>query len=159
MLSRVVMVGMVLTMLSLGGLFFLSSNSYQDSFQARMYYFLGDYEQSYALAKRAYEKDVYNKMAFTVLTQSDIALQYEAYINEGNSYLEIINALSTKDRVSESDRGRIKMMSEIMIDGFSALPSSKLTEKDLKQSAVTMREKFEALYRELFGKDYLESVQ
>jgi len=153
------MVGIVLTMLALGGLFFFSSSSYQNSFQARMYYFLGDYEQAYALAKRAYDEDVYNKMAFTVLTQSDIALQYEAYIYEGNSYLDIINTMSTKESISEADRSRIKIMSEIMIDGFLALPSSKLTEKGLKESAQTMREKFRALHRELFGKDALESVQ
>ena len=78
MLSRVVTVGIVLTMLALRG--FFSSSSYQNSFQARMYYFLEDFEQAYALAKRAYDEDAYNKMASTILTQSDITLQYEAYI-------------------------------------------------------------------------------
>lgn len=159
MLPRVIMVVIVMSMLGLGGLFFFISSSYQDSFQARMYYILGDYEQSLALAKRAYDKDLYNKMAFTVLTQSEIALKYERYITEGNGYLEQINALSAKESISEADRSRIKMMSEIMIDGYLALPSSPLTEESLKQNAKTMREKFEALHRELFGTKALESAK
>lgn len=159
MLSKVSIIGIFLTILGLGGFYFFSSSSYQDSFQARMYYFLGDYEEASALAKKAYDQDIYNKMAFTVLTQSKIALKYEDYIYEGNSYLEQIDALSSKDSINEADRSRIKMMSEIMIDGFDTLPSSPLTEESLKQSAKTIQGKFIALHRELFGKDTLESVK
>jgi hypothetical protein len=159
MLPRAIMVLLVLIMLALGGFYFFSSSSYQDSFQARMFYILGDYEQSYTLAKRAYEKDLYNKMAFTLLTQSEIALKYEKYISEGNQYLEQIDAMSTKETVEEADRSRIKLMCEIMIEGYKSLPSSPLTKESLKESARQVRQKFIDLYGELFGKNSLERVQ
>ncbi|NLC27237.1 MAG: hypothetical protein GX780_00490 [Campylobacteraceae bacterium] len=156
MLSRVLFIGAIVIALGSIGLFFLGSSSYQDSFQSRVYYFLGDYESAHDLSKRAYESDPYNKMAFTVYSQSIIALKYAAYINQGNDYLSQIDSISTKKEVDEADRSRIKMMSEIMIDSYRALSPSPLTDKKLQENARIMQEKFKSLHHELFGKITIE---
>ncbi|HIP31102.1 MAG TPA: hypothetical protein EYG83_09910, partial [Sulfurospirillum arcachonense] len=86
MLSKIKLI--IFTVMLLGGsvYFFSSNSSYQNSIQARIYYFLGNYGSAYDLAKKAYEQDSYNKMANTVMTQSKIAKEYEAYIQQGNEY-------------------------------------------------------------------------
>lgn len=150
MLSRVLAMVGALALLALGALFFALNSSYQDSLQGRVYYFLGDYAQAHALAKQAHEKDPYNKMAFTVLTQSAIALKYQAYIEQGNQYLVHISAIGAKESVSEADRSRIKLMCEIMMEAYGALVPTPLTDEELQENARIMFEKFQQLHQELF---------
>lgn len=150
MLSRVYVVFILVLFLG-GGFFFFSFNSsYKDSFQARVYYFLGNYEEAYTYAKSAYAQDEYNKMAFTVLTQSKIAKSYEKYILEGNKYLKKIDEISAKNIFADADKIRIKMMCEVMIDSYSSLVPTKLTDKQLRKNAQMVYEKFKKLYAELF---------
>ncbi|MBN2964683.1 hypothetical protein JWV37_07815 [Sulfurospirillum sp. T05] len=150
MLSRVVVMAGAILLLALSALFFALNSSYQDSIQGRVYYFLGDYAKANALSASAYAKDSYNKMAFTVLTQSTIALKYEAYITQGNQYLAQIDAISTKTEVSDADRSRIKLMCEIMIDGYTALSPTPLTDEGLQERAAVVYKKFKQLHKELF---------
>ncbi|MBE0496011.1 MAG: hypothetical protein IBX45_06345 [Campylobacterales bacterium] len=150
MLSRVIVTAGAILLLALSALFFALNSSYQDSLQGRVYYFLGDYAKAQVLSEQAYAKDPYNKMAFTVLTQSAIALKYEAYITQGNQYLVQIDGISTKSEVSDADRSRIKIMCEIMIDGYTALSPTPLTDETLQERATIMREKFKQLHKELF---------
>lgn len=134
-----------------GSVYFFSSNSsYQNSIQARIYYFLGNYGSAYDLAKKAYEQDSYNKMANTVMTQSKIAKEYEAYIQQGNEYFVRIDDISSKKVYTEADKVRVKMMCEIMIDSHDELAPSTLTDESLQKSSLKMQKKFIQLYEELF---------
>lgn len=150
MLSKIKLI--IFTVILLGGsvYFFSSNSSYQNSIQARIYYFLGNYESAYELAKEAYEQDNYNKMANTVMTQSKIAKEYEAYIKQGNNYLVRIDEISSKKDYTEADKVRVKMMCEIMIDSYGELLPSTLTDKSLLKSSKKMQKKFIQLHEELF---------
>lgn len=150
MYPKVFLIGLLTIFLGASALFFFTNSSYQDSIQARVFYFLEDYDLAHELSKKAYEKDVYNKMAFTVYTQSKIALKFVEYINQGNEYLKKIDAISEQEEVSEADRSRIKLMSEIMIESYFELSPSSLTDKKLVKKAKTMQERFVSLYKELF---------
>ncbi len=150
MLSKIKLIIFVLLILLGSFLYFSFNSSYQDSIEARIYYLLGNYKEAYKLAKKAYEKDSYNKMANTILTQSKIALSYEKYIEEGNEYLKKINEISSKKDFSSADKVRIKMMCEIMIESYNDLKSSVLTDDELKKNAHDMQKKFQQLYDELF---------
>ena len=130
--------------------FFNSNSSYQNSIQARVYYFLGNYESAYELSKKAYEQDSYNKMANTVMTQSKIAKEYEAYIKQGNEYFASIDEISSKKDYTEADKVRVKIMCEVMIDSYESLVPSTLTDKSLQLSSQKMQKKFIQLYEELF---------
>jgi len=150
MLSKIKLI--IFTVMLLGGsvYFFSSNSSYQDSIQSRIYYFLGNYESAYDLAKKAYEQDSYNKMANTVMTQSKIAKEYEAYIKEGNEYFIRIDEISSKKDYTGADKVRIKMMCEIMIDSYDELAPSTLTDESLQHSSLKMQKKFIQLHEELF---------
>ncbi|MBE0491377.1 MAG: hypothetical protein IBX44_03885 [Sulfurospirillum sp.] len=150
MLSKAYLIVLVFVIFA-GSFFYFSSNSsYKNSTQSRVYYFLGDYEKALYHAQIAYELDSYNKMAFTVLTQSKIAKKYENYIQEGNLYLQKIATISDKTILGDGDRFRIKMMCEVMIDSFDMLTPTALTDKNLLENAKKMQEKFKQLYKELF---------
>ncbi len=140
----------VMALLLGGGVYFFSSNpSYQDSIQARIYYFLGNYDSAYELSKKAYEQDSYNKMANTVMTQSKIAKEYEAYIEQGNDYFVRINEISSKKDYTQADKVRVKMMCEVMIESYKELVPSTLTDKSLQNSSQKMQKKFMQLHKEL----------
>ncbi len=150
MLSKVYLIIFVV-ILFVGSAFYFSSNSsYKNSFQARVYYFLGNYDNALAYAKVAYELDSYNKMAFTVLTQSKIAKSYENYIKEGNDYLKKIDEISEKKIYTEADKIRIKIMCEVMIESFGELSPTALTDKKLQENSLKVYTKFKQLHEELF---------
>jgi len=150
MLSKINLI--IFTVLLLGGsyFYFSSNSSYKDSFQARVYYMLGNYESAYNLAKKALVEDSYNKMANTIVTQSKIALTYEKYIAQGNKYLKTIDSISSKNEYSKKDKTRIKFMCEIMIKGYDELKPSTLTGENLLENSKKMQKKFKQLYEELF---------
>ena len=139
-------------MIVFGGsfLYFTSNSSYKNSVQARVYYMLGNYESAYKLAKESYEEDNYNKMAHTVMTQSEISIQYEKYINEGNKYLQKIDVISSKQDYTQEDKTRVKFMCEIMIESYDDLKPSTLTDKILQENSKKIQKKFKQLYAELF---------
>ena len=130
--------------------YFSFSQSYQKSFQSRVYYFLGNYQNAYELAKEAYALDPYNRMAFTMLTQSKIAFKYEDYIKEGTEYLKKIESISSKKEPLKNDMIRVKMMCEIMIERYEKLSPTVLTDKALCEEALSIYKKFKKLHEELF---------
>ncbi|EAU01240.1 MULTISPECIES: hypothetical protein [Campylobacter] len=132
-----------------GWLFFETNGSYQLSFKAKFYYEIGNFDEAFKLSQRALELDHYNKMASTLVNQSKIALKFTAYINEGKKYLRNIKQMS-QNEVSNADRERIKLMCDIMIEGYSQLQDSPLLDSDLKNEAKNMRENFVKLKNELF---------
>jgi len=150
MLSKIKLIIFMIVLLGGSVYFFSSNSSYQNSIQARIYYFLGNYESAYDLAKEAYKQDSYNKMANTVMTQSAIAKEYEAYIKQGNEYFTRIDEISSKKDYTEADKVRVKMMCEIMIESYKELAPSTLTDESLQLSSKKMQKKFIQLYEELF---------
>ena len=151
MLSKIVLVVSAVLFLLFSGFYFIVDSSYQDSFEARFYYFIGNYTQAYKFAKKAYDKDSYNKMAFTVLVQSKIAKEYVDYIETGNRYFEKIDKISSKKEYKNDDKARIKLMCEIMLGEYKKLSPTKLTNQDLVDDAKKINDKFGQLYKELFG--------
>lgn len=151
MLSKIILVVLSISFLLIGVFYFATDSSYQDSFEARFYYFIGNYNKAYKFAKKAYTKDAYNKIAFTVLTQSKIAKKYVDYIETGNRYLEKIDKISSKKEYKSDDRARIKLMCEIMLGNYKKLSPTKLTNQDLIDNAKNINDKFEQLYKKLFG--------
>ncbi len=150
MLSKVVLIISATVFLLLGVFYFTTDKSYQDSFEARFYYFVGNYKKAYEFADKSYSLNPYNKMAFTVLVQSKIALDYANYIQMGNRYFKKIDEISSKKEYKDADKIRVKLMCEIMLGEYKKLSPTKLTNIDLIENAKKMNEKFERLYKELF---------
>ena len=78
------------------GFYFYNNNSYKKSLEAKFYYTLGDYKKANLLSSSAYSENSYNRMALTVMNQSQYAIDYLDYINEAESYLEQINEIAKK---------------------------------------------------------------
>lgn len=150
MLSKLYTIAAILLVIALASYALWTSPSYTKSLEARVYYFLGNYERAYTLASESYTVDQYNKMAFTVMTQSKIAKDFEAYIKQGNEYLQRIDVISAQESFAPADRNRVKMMCEIMIESYDALNATQLTDEELQKRALQMRQKFKQLYEELF---------
>jgi tetratricopeptide (TPR) repeat protein len=132
------------------GFFAWTNPSYQKAFEARWYYMTGNYDLAYDLAKEAYQADPYNRMAFTVMTQTEVAKKYLDYIEEGIDYLRRIETIAEKKPISASDRARIKLMCEVMIDRYGTLAATPLTDKELTRRAKEIHDKFQTLYDSLF---------
>ena len=149
MRAKLVAVFLPIFIIVAGWLFFETNGSYQLSFKAKFYYEIGNFDEAFKLSQRALELDNYNKMASTLVNQSKIALKFIAYINYGKKYLEDIKQMS-QNEVSNADRERIRLMCEIMIEGYSQLQDSPLLDSDLKNEAKNMRENFVKLKNKLF---------
>ncbi len=150
MLSKIVLVVVTFLFLSLSAIYFMGNSSYQNSFESRFYYFIGNYSKAYELAKKAYDEDSYNKMAFTVLTQSKIAKEYVDYIKTGNEYFDKIDKISSKKLYKDGDKVRVKLICEVMMGNYEKLAPTELTDKDLVKNAKQMYDKFKQLYQQLF---------
>ena len=138
-----------ISLVSLMGIYFLVNPSYERSIEAKYYYEIGEYKEAYALAQEAFSMDVYNRMAATIMAQSTTSLKYVSYIEQAKTYLAQINEIASHEVISISDRARIKMMSEIMVDSYIKLAPSIITDKELVADA--------ARYHDDFGK-LLEKV-
>ena len=152
MQSKLLFLALSILLLLLMVLFALTNPSYEKAFKAKWYYMSGEYEQALVLAKEAYKLDPYNRVALTVMRQSEIASKFVDYIKEGKAYLEQIEAIADNPPIQPADKTRIKMMCEVMIGRYPSLPSSRLTETKLVDRAKEIYEKFNTLYVSLFGK-------
>ncbi len=130
--------------------FFGFNDSYKYSLEARMKYFTGDYEAARELAKKAFEIDPYNKMAFSILAQSKISAQMADYVKEADRYLKKIDALTNKANFSPRDKLKIKMITEIMIEKFNKLTPTVLTDKELYAECIKRYKKFKTIHDKLF---------
>ncbi|MGF7441243.1 hypothetical protein [Campylobacter concisus] len=131
------------------GLFFYSDNSYKLALEAKFLYENKEYEKALNLSQKALDIDIYNKMANTVLNQSKAAIKFNSYIKNGKEYLERIKKMS-QSSVSKADSERIKMMCDVMIDGFDDLKNLALLDSELKNEALNTKEIFVKLKNELF---------
>ncbi len=131
--------------------FFGFNDSYKYSMEARVKYFMGDYEEARALAKKAFDIDPYNKMAFSILAQSKISAQMAEYVKEADNYLQKIDALTNKENFTRRDKLKIKMMTEIMIEKFNKLNPTVLTDKELYAECIKRYEQFKTIHEKLFS--------
>ncbi|WP_299030307.1 hypothetical protein [uncultured Campylobacter sp.] len=126
------------------------SPSYKNALGAKFYYETGDYETAYKLSKSAYHKDIYNKLAHTVMVQSEISQKYALYIARSNGYLENIQKISKSGKVSKVNLDKIRMMCDIAVSDYAELKPSNLTDSDLQEEAKRIKDKFLTLQKELF---------
>jgi tetratricopeptide (TPR) repeat protein len=119
--------------------------------EAKYFFEIGDYKKAYNLAKKAYILDPYNRMAFTVYTQSKIAESWENYINDSIKYFKEIERIANKNVITKKDKQKIKIMLEIIIDEYKTLKKSNLLPENLKLKAEELHKKGKKLYVEVFG--------
>ncbi|MEA2072980.1 MAG: hypothetical protein U9O86_05285 [Campylobacterota bacterium] len=127
------------------GIYFLVNPSYQRSIEAKYYYEIGEYKEAYSLAQEAFSMDLYNRMASTIMAQSKTSLKYVEYIKQAKTYMRQINTMAAKESISQADRVRIKVMSEIMVDSYVKLAPSVITDSELVQQAAKYHDDFEKL--------------
>ncbi|WP_457595963.1 hypothetical protein [Hydrogenimonas sp.] len=150
MRSKIIYLLFALGLLGGMALFAWTNPSYQKAFEAKWYYFMGDYDTAYRLAKEAYDLDPYNRVALTVMTRTQAAREYLAYIREGVGYLHRIEEMAAGGIVDEADRVRIKMMCEVMLGRYATLTANPLADEELRERARQIYEKFRTLYASLF---------
>jgi len=127
------------------GLYFLLNPSYEKSIEAKYYYEIGEYEEAYADASEAFSMDVYNRMASTIMAQSKTSLKYVKYIKEAKNYLAQIKQIALQEHISDADKAKIKLISEIMVDSYIKLAPSIITNKELVLKARKYHDDFEKL--------------
>jgi tRNA U34 5-carboxymethylaminomethyl modifying enzyme MnmG/GidA len=130
--------GVVLSMV----VYFVVNPSSEKSLEAKYYYEIGKYDIAYEKAKEAFALDGYNRMASTVMAQSKIAMKYQAYINQAKGYMEEINAMANQDSLTQKDRAKIKMMSEIVVNQYKKLAPSVMTDEALVKEAQRYYKEF-----------------
>lgn len=138
----------VLTLLFMG-LYFLTNPSYEKSIRAKYHYELGEYKEAYSLAKEAFSLDLYNRMAATIMAGSKTSLKYVKYNEDANKYMQIIDEIAAKENISEADKAKMKIISEIMTGSYIKLAPSVVTDSDLVKEAAQNNKKFEKLLEKL----------
>ncbi len=132
-------------------LYYFFSDSYRLSLEAKVYYEMEDYNKAYTLAKEAYKIKPYNNMAFAIMTQSRIAKEWIAYIKEADGYFEKISKITSKQNITKSDKVRIKLMLEILINQYPYLKDSYLLKQDLIQKTENRYLKAKEIYEKVFA--------
>lgn len=131
-------------------LYYFLNESYRLSFEAKMYYEMGEYDKAYILAQKAYKIKPYNNMALTVMTQSKIAKEWLDYIKEADGYFQIISNISNKKEITKADKFRIKLMLEILINRYPFLIDSYLISDELYQKTKDRYLKAKEIYERVF---------
>lgn len=136
-------------MLVVMALFFVFNPSYEKSLEAKYFYTMGEYKKAYKLSSEALTLDKYNKMATTIASQSKRSLLFVEFIEEAKSYMQEIERIASGDGISSSDRAKMKMMSEIVLDRYKKLSPSALTNRDLIEEALHYKEKFQSIHEKV----------
>ena len=126
-------------------LYFVTHPSYEKSLEAKFYFETGNYELSYNLAQEAFELDKYNKMATTIMTQSQYALRYVHYIEDAKKYIKEIKYFVSTGEIDASKRAKVRMISKIMVESYKKLAPSVVVDQALIEEAKEYYEKFEKL--------------
>ena len=135
--------------------YFAFNPSYERSLQAKFYYALGDYPTAYKFAKESFDLDPYNRMAATVMTQSQTALKFVDYIDQAKEYSEKIALIAASESITEADKAKMKLMSEVMIDSFVKISPierdgrSEVLDKELVDEARYYHDQFVELHEKL----------
>ena len=99
-------------------LYFAFNPSYERSIQAKFYYAIGEYDPAYRLAREAFDIDPYNRMAVTVMAQSQTALKFVGYIAEAKRYSADIARIAASESISDAQKAKMKLMCEVMMESF-----------------------------------------
>lgn len=136
---------------ALGGFYyFLVDSSYSKSLEAKFLFYEERYDEALELAQLAYNEDNYNRMAFTIVTQSKEAKRWEQYIEESTEYILRAKEIAEKDTIGKADRLEIKIMAEIVIGGYLTLNKlSPFISDEFKQKAKYLYDQFKELHDEL----------
>lgn len=140
-LFPIITLGLVLLM----AIYFSVNPSYEKSLEAKYYYEMGEYKEAYTLANEAFSLDVYNRMASTIMAQSKTSLKYVAYINQAKDFFKQIHEMANADSISDANRARIRVMSEIVTESYVKLAPSIVTDKELVKKAKKHHDDFEKL--------------
>jgi len=125
--------------------YFLLNPSYERSIEAKYHYEMGHYEEAYKLANEAFSMDVYNRMASTIMAQSKTSMKYVAYIKQAKEYMTAINEIAKSDTISDAQRAKIKLMSEVVVNSYDKLAPSVITDSQLVKDAANYHENFQKL--------------
>ncbi len=128
------------------------NDSYRLSLEARYYFENGEYNKAYEKSKKAYLLDPYNRMAFTVYTQSQIAKEWQNFLSDADKYFKKIEEIANKDHLNDKERQRVKIMLEILLDEYRNLKPSLLISDDLKNKAKLQYKKAKKIYEKVFAK-------
>ena len=143
-------------MLVTAAVFYFAFNpSYERSIQAKFYYAMGNYPTAYNMAKSAFDLDPYNRMAATVMTQSQTALKFVSYIEQAKKYSAQIAQIAAGETVTDADKAKIKLMCEVMIDSFVKISPirrdgrSIVLDKALVEEAKSYHQQFVTLHEKI----------
>ncbi|WP_456480008.1 hypothetical protein [Nautilia sp.] len=128
------------------------NDSYRLSLEARYYFENGEYDKAFVKAKEAYILDPYNRMAFTVYTQSRIAKEWVGFLKDADRYFKEIEYIANKKNLSDKERQKVKIMLEILLDEYKNLKPSLLISDNLKIRAKKEYEKAKVIYEKVFAK-------
>jgi len=132
--------------------YFSFNKSYILSLEARYYFEIEEFDKAYKKAKEACILDPYNKMAFSLYTQSQIAKEWQNFINDAKEYFRKIRKISNKENITKKDELKIKMMLEILMDEYESLKPSILISDSLKEKAKKEYLKVKKVYEAVFKK-------
>ena len=136
-------------------LYFAFNPSYERSIQAKYYYAIGEYKEAHTLASEAFDLDSYNRMAATIMTQSQTALRFVDYIDEAKRYMRDITKMAESKTISDADKAKMRLMCEVMMDSFVKIDPIKrdgravLLDKALVNEAKEYHRQFVELHEKL----------
>jgi len=145
MKTKFLIPSIALFIISIMGIFVLINPSYEKSLKAKFYYETGEYKEALSLAKEAFNQDLYNRMASTIMAQSLISLKYVSYNEDAKKYMQTINDIAIKDNITDADKAKIRTICEIMIKSYVKLSPSVITDSDLVKQAAKYNKDFEKL--------------
>ncbi len=134
-----------LVLILIMGVYFLINPSYEKSIRAKYYYEIGNYQEALVLAKEAFNMDVYNRMAATIMAQSITSMKYADYIKDAKKYMQEINAIAEHEVISDADKAKIRLICDIMISAYKKLAPSVVTDEQLVKDAAKYYAGFEKL--------------
>jgi len=143
--NKIVFPALAVSFIVIMVVYFAMHPSYEKSIVAKYYYEIGDYDEAYKLANEAFSMDVYNRMAATIMAQSKTSMKYQEYIEEAKKYMAQIKEIAKKKSISDADRARIKVISEIMVSSYKKLAPSVITDKELIREVAKYYNDFEKL--------------
>ncbi len=129
--------------------YFFMSTTYEKSLEAKYYYTIGDYDRSYELSVESFKLDKYNKMAYTLMAQSKISIDYVKYIDQAKDFMLTVDQISKNASIEKRDKVRMKMMSEIVIGSYKKLSPSVMIDDNLKKDASFYFNEFTKLHEKL----------
>lgn len=132
-----------------GSVWILMNPSYQKSIESRVLYGLGDYERAYELAKESFELDSYNRMASTIMVQSQTALKFVRYNEDAERYKKEIRRIADQKSVTPAERAKIRMITSIMIDSYRTIAPTVITDEALIEQSRSNYTQFKTLHDEL----------